>query len=140
VAEFTFTVVAALPVLFLWMTLVSLLVRPFGVRLPLSPFSFSERKTAFRALTFSEHLIIGGILYFGCGMFVVTTLSRYLEWKYFHGSLDSLTTGGLLRGFVSYPLIGGLLFGLISWNGRSSTNVIAIFLPVQLSQSGDFTH
>jgi len=121
VAEFTFTVVAALPVLFLWMTLVSLLVRPFGVRLPLSPFSFAERKTAFRVLTFSEYLIIGGILYFGCGMFVVTTLSRYLEWKYFHGSIDSLTTGRLLRGFVSYPLIGGLLFGLISWNGRSST-------------------
>jgi hypothetical protein len=121
VAEFTFTIVATLPVLFLWMTVVSLFVRPFGVRLPLSPFSFAERKTAFQSFTFSEYLVIGGVLYFGCGMFLMTTLSRYLEWKYFHGASESLTKGGLLRLFVSYPIIGGLLFGLISWNGRSST-------------------
>jgi hypothetical protein len=120
VAEFIFTVVAALPVLFLWMTVVSLLVRPFGVRLPVSPFSFAERKTAFRVLTFSEYLIVGGILYFGCGMFILMTLSRYLEWKYFHGPSDYLTLHGLFISLLSYPLIGGLLFGLISWNGRTS--------------------
>jgi hypothetical protein len=120
VAEFIFTTVAILPVFFLWLTVVTLLVRPFGVRLPLAPHSFAKRKTALQALSFTECVIICGVLYFGCGMFIVTTLSRYIEWKYFHGSSDSLSTDSLLREIVTY-LIGGLLFGLISWNGRSST-------------------
>jgi hypothetical protein len=45
-------------------------------------------------------------------------LVRYIEWKYFHASRDSLTTQSLFRQFLSYPLLGGVLFGLISWNGR----------------------
>ena len=54
-------------------------------------------------------------------MFIVTTLSRYVEWKYFHGSSDSLTTDNLLGQFVTEPLMAGVLFGLISWNGKSTT-------------------
>lgn len=101
---------------FLWLVVVALLVRPFGVQLPLGPF---RRARALQALTFSQYLFVCGVLCFGCGMLIVTTLSNYLEWKYFHGSSAGLTTSGLLLAFVTYPLMAGVLFGLVSWNIRS---------------------
>jgi len=110
----------AFPLFFLWLAVVSVMVRPFGVWLPLGPLSFAKRKIAFQALTFTQHLIIRGVLLWGCGVFIVIMFSHYLEWKYFHGSSDSLTAGNLLWRFVTYPLVGGVLFGLISWNGRSA--------------------
>jgi hypothetical protein len=120
VAEFVIIALAGLLALFLWLMLVTLIVRPFGVRLPIAPLSFAKRKVAVRDLTFSQHFIVFGILYFGFGMFIVTTLSRYIEWKYFHGSSDGLSTNNLLLQFVTYPLVSGSLFGLFTWNGRSS--------------------
>jgi len=119
VAAFFIPVLVALLAFFLWLVVVALLVRPFGVQLPLGPFRFGNRARALQALTFSQYLLVCGVLCFGCGMLIVTTLSNYLEWKYFHGSSAGLTTSGLLRAFVTYPLMAGVLFGLISWNTRS---------------------
>jgi len=45
-------------------------------------------------------------------MLVVTTLSRYLEWKYWHGS--SLTSEHLFRDGLQY-LLSGVIFGVISY-------------------------
>src|SRR5262245_18580793 len=109
----------ALPAFFLWLVVRALLVRPFGVQLPLGPFSLGKRRCALQALTFSQFVLVAGILGFGCGMLIVTSASNYVEWKYFHGSSESLTTSGLLRAFVTYPFVSGVLFGLISWNTRS---------------------
>jgi hypothetical protein len=112
----------ALLAFFLWLVIVALLVRPFGVRLPLGPLSFGKRARALQALTFSQYLFVCGVLCFGCGMLIVTTLSDYLEWKYFQGSPAGLTTSGLLHAFVVYSLMSGVLFGLISWNARSGSS------------------
>jgi hypothetical protein len=117
VLELVVTMLVALPVLFLWLALVSLLVRPFGVRLPLAPLSFAKRRSAFQSLTFYQYLMVYGILCFGCGMLIMTTLSRYLEWKYWHGS--PLTSENFLRASLEYPLLAGVLFGLISWSTKS---------------------
>jgi hypothetical protein len=113
VAAFFIPMLVALLAFFLWLVVVALLVRPFGVQLPLGP--FGNRARALQALTFSQYLFVCGVLCFGCGMLIVTTLSNYLEWKYFHGPSVGLTTSGLLRAFLTYPLIAGFLFGLISW-------------------------
>lgn len=121
-AEFFIEMLVALPVFFLWLVVVALLVRPFGVRLPLGPFSFGKRASALQALTFPQYVLVCGVLCFGCGMLIVTTLSNYLEWKYWHGSSSSLTAGKLLRDAVQWPIVSGVLFGLISWNGRSSNS------------------
>ncbi len=109
----------ALPVLFLWLAVVSVLVRPFGIRLPLAPFS-AKRRSAFQALTFSQYLMVCGVLCFGCGMLIVTTFSRYIEWKYWHGS--SLTTESLLRDAFQYPLLSGVLFGIVGWFTRGGNS------------------
>ena len=118
-AAFFIPMLVALPAFFLWLVVVALLVRPFGMQLPLGPFSFGKRTCALQALTFSQYVLVCGVLGFGCGMLIVTTVSNYVEWKYFHGSSVSLTTSGLLRALVTYPLVAGVLFGLISWNTRS---------------------
>jgi hypothetical protein len=117
VAEFILTLLLGLPVLFLWLVVVPLIVRPFGVRLPLAPFSFTKRRSAFENLTFSQHVLINGFLAFGCGMFIYKTLSDYLGWKYFHDR--PLTSVNLLDNALSYLLVGSVLYGLISWPTRS---------------------
>ena len=114
-AELILTMLAALPVFFLWLVVVALIVRPFGIWLPLGPFSFAMRRSAFRDLTFPQYVFICGVLCFGGGMLILTTLSRYLEWKYFHGSSASLSTSELLRNLVTYPLMAGVLYGLITY-------------------------
>jgi hypothetical protein len=115
VTEVIVETLLALPVLFLWLALVSILVRPFGIKLPLAPLS-AKRRSAFQALTFSQFLIVAGVLIFGCGMLIMMTFSRYIAWKYWHGS--SLTTESLLRDAFQYPLLSGLLFGVVGWFTR----------------------
>ena len=79
-------ILVALPLLMLWIVLVSFILRRFGLRMPLSPFHYRERKSVLQSLSFSKYLAIYGVLYFGCGMVIMTTLSYYLNWKFFHGS------------------------------------------------------
>ena len=99
-AETVIPIAAALAAFFLWLTIVPLLVRPFGIQLPSLLLRFAKRKAVLPGLTFAEHILITGILYFGCGMFIVTTLSSYVEWKYFHHSSAALTVGSLAGGFA----------------------------------------
>ena len=116
--EFFIEMLLALPLFLLWLTVVSLLVRPFGVRLPLTAFRWSRHRSAFQALSFSQYVMVGGILYFGCGMLIVNTLNRYLEWKYWHG--PSVTSENLLRDALTYPLLSGVLLGVISYMGSGN--------------------
>jgi hypothetical protein len=111
-AELVIELLIALLLFLLWLTVVSVLVRPFGIQLPLTPFSWAKRRSAFQSLTFPQYLIVGGVLYFGCGMLIVSTLSRYLVWRYWHGS--ALTSENWVREVLS-SLLSGVLFGLISW-------------------------
>ena len=112
-AEFVIGMLIALPVFLLWLTVVSVLVRPFGILLPLTPFSWAKRRSAFQSLTFSQYVIVGGVLYIGCGMWIETTLWRYLEWKYWHG--PSISTENFLRDAMQYPLLSGVLVGVMCY-------------------------
>ena len=111
-AELVIDILIALPVFLLWLTVVSVLLRPFGIQLPLTPFSLASRRSALQALTFPQYLMVSGVLYFGCGMLIWSTLSRYLEWRYWHG--PPLTGEHFVRGVVSC-LFGGVFFGFVSW-------------------------
>jgi hypothetical protein len=106
VAAFFIPMLVALLAFFLWLVIVVLLVRPYGVQFPLGPFRFGKRARAMQALTFSQYLFVSGVLCFGCGMLIVTTPSNYLEWKYFHGSSAGLAASGLLP-LRRVPLHGG---------------------------------
>jgi hypothetical protein len=118
VAEFFIETLVGLLALFLWIVVVAFLVRAFGLRLPLGPFSSSKRMDALQALSFPKYVLVYGVLCFGCGMLIVTTVSHYVEWKYFHDSTP-LTAGKFLADAVWWPIVSGVLFGLISWHTRS---------------------
>jgi hypothetical protein len=117
VAEFFIQILVALPVFLLWFAVVALLLRAFGVRLPFR--GLRGRNGASQSLTFSQHMWLIGVLYWGCGMWIVTTLDDYLDWKYWNGSAHDLSAGKLLFHAVLWPL-GGLLFGWMSWNTRAA--------------------
>jgi len=96
---------------------VALLVRPFGVRLPLNPLSFRKRRSAFQSLTPSQHMWIFGVLQWGCSMFIYTTLWDYLDWKYLNGPLHDLTAGWISgRAILWFTL--GLIMGGVTWKGN----------------------
>jgi hypothetical protein len=116
--EFLTTFVAPLPILLLWLLVVVLLARQFGVRLPLRPMWSKERQAAAEHLTRWQYMWIVGVLYFGCGMLIFTTLSDYLDWKYWDGS-DHLVSAGRMLSRAVLWLIVGFFFGWFSWNGKS---------------------
>ena len=70
----------ALPVIFIWQFVATLLMRLFGVRLPFSLFG-KNRKRALQLLTFSQS-VWEGILSYGCGIFIWMILFEYLTCKY----------------------------------------------------------
>ena len=49
-AEVVIELLIAVPVVLLWLTVVSVLVRPFGVRLPWTPFSWAKQAHLLRAM------------------------------------------------------------------------------------------
>jgi hypothetical protein len=109
--------IVSVPVLLLWLAMVAVVVRPFGVRVPF--LGFRKSKDTSQRHTFSQHMWLIGVLYWGCGMWIVTTLDDYLDWKYWNRSAHDLFAGRLLFHAVLWPL-AGLLFGWMSWNGRTS--------------------
>jgi hypothetical protein len=115
--------VVPLPLIFLWFAIVALIVRPFGVRLPLGLFSFRERSSAFQSLTFPQYVMVCGVLSFGCGMFILTTASSYIEWKYFHGSSRFLSGDELFKNALTWPILAGVMFGVISFFSGSRTSL-----------------
>ena len=84
VAKFLVGLVVAFLAILLWHFVAALLMRVFGVRLPLRPFD-KDRKRALQLLTFSQSIWCG-ILFNGCGMWIAMTLFEYLIWKYWNGS------------------------------------------------------
>ena len=51
-AELIIDILVAAPVFLLWLTIVSVLVRPFGIPLPFTPFSWTKHRSVIQSLTF----------------------------------------------------------------------------------------
>ena len=112
--KYALEVAIAVPVILVWLTVVSGIARVFGIRIPLVPFS-PERKSALQSLTFSQHLALQGVLGFGCGMLIVTTLSNYVELKYWHGPSSFLSPPQLIESTFTWVFLAGVSFGLMTW-------------------------
>lgn len=106
----------ALPVFLLWLMVVALLGRAFGIVLP---FRLLGRNGASQSLTLSQYLWVWGVLCWGCGMWIVTTLDDYLDWKYWGGSAYRLSAAILLIHAVLWSL-AGLLFGWMTWKTKNA--------------------
>jgi hypothetical protein len=115
----------------LWLTVVSLILRPFGLRLPLTPFSLPTNRSIFQDFTIPQFLIVAGVLYFGCGMFIMRTLPDYLKWKCWNGS--PLSTENMV-GEVLASLLAGVLFGFVIGLSLSGTRRGWFSAPVSVSR------
>jgi hypothetical protein len=70
VAQFLIIAVLALPVLTFWRTTVSILVRPFGVRLPLFAFPLKYLRNEISKLDHRTYILVEGVLNFGAGVWL----------------------------------------------------------------------
>ena len=102
-AEFLLHMLASLVVFLLWLLVVCLIVRPFGIHLPLRFY----RKISTSNLTEGQHILVIGVLFWGCGMVIVTTLLKYFDRRL------SLGPGILLRSAL-FPAMGAL-YGWLTW-------------------------
>jgi hypothetical protein len=118
VAKFFIQMAVVLPVFLLWYAVLTLIARAFGVRLPFR--SLWRRNGTSQSLTFLQHMWLRGVLGWGCGMWILTTVFDYLDWKYWSGSAHHFSAGYLLSRAALWPL-GGLLFGWMTWNARTGT-------------------
>jgi MFS family permease len=120
VVTFFITVVVGLAAALLWSLVAGLLMRLFGARLPLLPFT-KPGKRALKRLTFSQSVCFG-VLAQGCGMFIAMTLFEYLSWRFWHvPSKDFSMTICVYA--VLWPLVGlftGLLHAGENRNRRTS--------------------
>ena len=123
VVQFIIEMASALLALLIWIVVVALVVRPFGLRLPMWPFSYAKRRFALQSLNFSRYILVYGILHFGCGMLIGTTLFRYLEWKYWHSRPNFFTASEFFGYALMWTLLAGVLFGVMSWNERSGEKI-----------------
>jgi len=112
----------AIPLFLLWLAVVPLILRPFGVRIPHGPLDFRGCRDALQSLNFPHYVAIYGVLYFGCGMLIMTTFSRYVGWKYFHASSNGLSEKEWFDRVLQWPLLSGVLFGSLSWVVGSHRN------------------
>jgi len=118
VAEFFIRIAVVLPVVLLWFGVVALIGRAFGIRFPFG--TWRQRNGTLQSLTFSQHMWLKGVLGWGCGVWIATTLDDYLAWKYWSGSAYHFSAGYLLSHAVLWPL-AGLLFGWMTWNAGTGT-------------------
>jgi hypothetical protein len=73
-AELLIIAVLALPVLTLWRSIVAILVRPFGVRLPLFSFRLKRLRTEISKLSHRAYILVEGVLNFGIGVWLLLNI------------------------------------------------------------------
>ena len=113
-----FPLLMIFPGILLWYALVALLVRPFGVQLPINHlFNWGEKRAAFRRLTFAKHIVVFGVLFFGGLMFVNMTIWDYLDWRFWGGSYHRLSVDVIFL-HAATCLGLGVLLGVLNWKGK----------------------
>lgn len=66
--------VLALPVFTLWRGIVAILVRPFGISLPLFSFPSKHLRTAIGKLSHRAYILVEGVLNFGVGTWLLLNI------------------------------------------------------------------
>ena len=100
--------------LVLWSFVVGLIAQSFGVSW--RPFRF--RRRGLQSLSYPQHVWFYGVLYWGCGMAIVTTLVDYIDWRYWGGSSRRLSVAMIALRAVFW-LVTGVVFGRMTWHGKA---------------------
>lgn len=66
--------VLALPVSILWRSIVAILVRPFGIWLPLFSYPSKHLRTAIGKLSHRAYILVAGVLNFGVGAWLLLNI------------------------------------------------------------------
>jgi hypothetical protein len=79
IAQLVLIALLALPVLTLWRSIVAILVRPFGIRLPLFPFPSKQFRTEISKLSHGAYILVEGLLNFATGLWLVLNIGDWLS-------------------------------------------------------------
>src|SRR5271165_1815660 len=108
----------SLPAFTVWYAVVALLVRPFGIRVPLLIWRKGYKKAVGHLSRF-QYTVFAGVLGFGVGTQLLYTLMRYLESSRFGPEVPFHESLGLFAArMICCMLASGLLFWL-SWRPSS---------------------
>ena len=107
--------VLAVPFLFVWYSLIAILTRPFGVRLPLLAIPLVHLRQAIGQLSFRQYIIVQGVLVWGAGTWLMIHATNLVTSRFgFAGS----SREGLDWFFVGLGvfMLAGIGFGWMMWN------------------------
>jgi hypothetical protein len=73
-------------------------------------------------MSFSQHVLLTGVLSWGVGMFLYSVTNTYMEWRLFHRPWQQPTVYGILHDLCIW-LVAGVVFGffIAFINQRKST-------------------
>ncbi len=111
-------VILTVPLLAIWHSTLSLLVRPLGIRLPLMALPPKKLSAAIRGLSRREYIIVEGVLGWGAGTWFLMTATDLVSSR-LGGSVVSMPTHGSFASFalgLGFFMLGGMAWGWMMWN------------------------
>ena len=117
IAQLLIIALLALPVLTLWRSIVAILARPFGLRLPLLPFPLKRLRTEISELTHREYILVEGVLNFGAGVWLLLNIVELVSSRL--GFAGRAPHRGLFEGLLQLGcfLFMGAGWGWLMWEG-----------------------
>jgi hypothetical protein len=109
--------VLAVPVLTAWDAIVALLVRPFGIRVPLLIWR-KDYKEAIRRMSRGQYILVVGVLGWGIGVQLLITATRYAEFRFKLFDPVPETLGDFVVELIGFMLVG-IFFGWMMWRQSS---------------------
>jgi hypothetical protein len=111
------TMVLAVPVVTVWYAVCALLLRPFGMRLPLAIWNKDLIK-ALRNLSRLQYAISWGIVWFSFGVRPLGMSARYVQVWLRLGETPHESPGEFVANVI-WSLVGGIFFGWLMWKYSS---------------------
>ena len=109
------TLMVWLPVLTLWFALVALIVRPWGIRLPI--FWFHADPAHYPVLKHWQYVIVEGVLRWGVGSWLLFSTADYIRFRFDYRPESHVTVGFFFIG-LAFSMFMGFLVGLAQWARR----------------------
>jgi hypothetical protein len=99
-----------------WFALVALIVRPFGIRLPIWWWHRPESAAAaVRALNRWQYVLVEGVLKYGVGSWLFFSTANYIDYRFEYRYVFGEMTIGLFFFSLAATIVMGMLVGLADW-------------------------
>ena len=111
-ARFFVPMSLAIPAAVLWCIVVMLALRPFGFRLRFGVRDLKHSSVLVRWTAY-QYVVLGGVVFLGCGMAVAMTVNDYVCWRLWPGEYFPLTLRYVLIRWLVCAVFGAVIASIL---------------------------